>query len=280
MDATASATLATLAVAALTALPDSRCSAPAAAAASGSSLRVTAARDLTTKATSNHLEFYAPGQASAQMAAEINTRDAASGRADLSVMSNADSRQPLRAAGLKLIEDQQLEPAAARSGRAAPGAYGRPTWGSRQQTRNGESIATASGRYGRGRYGRPNQGRPTSPSELRVRTADSGVAGTLKVVAHDVDHAKSSFISVSDQSPGVAGPALTVADEAANLLVQAHQISQEAETQNEYSRIVAICAKARNLGADGDAEQFARTLSAWALNRRGQLRNDEGQDEL
>ncbi|NOZ39155.1 MAG: tetratricopeptide repeat protein [Planctomycetes bacterium] len=66
----------------------------------------------------------------------------------------------------------------------------------------------------------------------------------------------------------------------AELLISAHEQSLEAKTAADYSQIVQQCAAAIDQGAQGDQRGFARQLSSWALNRRGQLRADEGEQEL
>ncbi len=69
-------------------------------------------------------------------------------------------------------------------------------------------------------------------------------------------------------------------DTVAELLVTAHQISLEAKTEADYSQIAESCAEAIRQKATGEQRSFARQLSSWALNRRGQLRSDEGKQEL
>lgn len=67
---------------------------------------------------------------------------------------------------------------------------------------------------------------------------------------------------------------------AAELLVDAHELSKSASSQAEYSKIVRACAEAIRLGLDADTRPFALQLSAWALNRRGEQRADEDQLDL
>ncbi len=64
------------------------------------------------------------------------------------------------------------------------------------------------------------------------------------------------------------------------LLIDAHQHSHEAKAVSDYSQIVQQCAEAIDLGAKGDQRSFARQLSSWALNRRGQIRLDEGELDI
>ncbi|RIK77447.1 MAG: hypothetical protein DCC67_12630 [Planctomycetota bacterium] len=64
------------------------------------------------------------------------------------------------------------------------------------------------------------------------------------------------------------------------LLVQAYQLSLKAASEGEYSQIVRWCAEAMRLGLNAENRQFCLQLSAWALNRRGQVRAAQGQDAL
>ena len=66
----------------------------------------------------------------------------------------------------------------------------------------------------------------------------------------------------------------------AELLIAAHKLSLQAKTDAEYSRITRACAEAISLGAHHDQREFAMHLSSWALNRRGQLCADQGDQEL
>jgi len=63
-------------------------------------------------------------------------------------------------------------------------------------------------------------------------------------------------------------------------LVRAHELSQTAASEAEYSDIVKWCGQAMQSGLDDESRQYAEELSAWALNRRGQLLADEGQKDL
>lgn len=70
------------------------------------------------------------------------------------------------------------------------------------------------------------------------------------------------------------------AEHAKELLVEAYQLSLSASNETEYSQIVQWCAAASRAGLDPESTNFGRQLSAWALNRRGQARADQGQHDL
>jgi tetratricopeptide (TPR) repeat protein len=63
-------------------------------------------------------------------------------------------------------------------------------------------------------------------------------------------------------------------------LLKAHKISRRAKTEADYTEMIRLCAGALRQGSGGEKGDFARELSAWALNRRGQSRADEGQHKL
>jgi tetratricopeptide (TPR) repeat protein len=90
------------------------------------------------------------------------------------------------------------------------------------------------------------------------------------------DPADISVPAASVAAPKIQSPA----DHAKSLLVQAYQLSLSASTEAEYSQIVQWCATASRSGLDEESAKFGAQLSGWALNRRGQVRADEGQQDL
>jgi tetratricopeptide (TPR) repeat protein len=66
-------------------------------------------------------------------------------------------------------------------------------------------------------------------------------------------------------------------DPITKLLIDAHELSLQAASEVDYSAIVELCSDALRLGAVGDKKSFARQLTSWSLNRRGQLRLDAGE---
>ncbi len=69
-------------------------------------------------------------------------------------------------------------------------------------------------------------------------------------------------------------------DPIAKLLIEAHSTSLQATTEADYSQIVEHSTEAIRQGAQREDRRFARQLTSWALNRRGQVRVDQGQQEL
>jgi len=64
------------------------------------------------------------------------------------------------------------------------------------------------------------------------------------------------------------------------LLIEAHTISLHAVTEADYSKIIERSTTAIRQGAQQADQRFAHRLASWALNRRGQLRINQGQQEL
>ncbi|HMO85801.1 MAG TPA: tetratricopeptide repeat protein, partial [Lacipirellulaceae bacterium] len=86
-----------------------------------------------------------------------------------------------------------------------------------------------------------------------------------------------------ESAPAPVAPQVQVksaVEHAQTLLVQAHQLSLTAQHEAEYSQIIQWCAAASRATLDEESQQFGAQLSAWALNRRGQHRADDGQTEL
>lgn len=79
------------------------------------------------------------------------------------------------------------------------------------------------------------------------------------------------------QTPEGGQPPLNSAVE---LLAQAHKLSLKATTQGDYSTIIKLCSQATQRGLEGESLAYSGQLASWALNRRGQIRADEGLGEL
>lgn len=72
-----------------------------------------------------------------------------------------------------------------------------------------------------------------------------------------------------------AGP-LSPAD---RLVAQAHNWSTTAKTEQDYSRIIETCRRAQASQASPETFKYANNLTAWAFNRRGQLKAEAGHDK-
>ena len=58
----------------------------------------------------------------------------------------------------------------------------------------------------------------------------------------------------------------------AGILMQAHQLSSTAKTEDEFSRILALCQRVPAREATAEETAFGRQLAAWSLNRRAGFR--------
>jgi tetratricopeptide (TPR) repeat protein len=70
--------------------------------------------------------------------------------------------------------------------------------------------------------------------------------------------------------------AIDASSPVARLLATAHEVASNAETELELSRVIETCRRARASQSTPAVEQYANELIAWAMNRRGQLRAENG----
>jgi tetratricopeptide (TPR) repeat protein len=63
------------------------------------------------------------------------------------------------------------------------------------------------------------------------------------------------------------------------LVTEAHEFSTRAQSEEDYTRVIATCRRAQASEASPAATQFAKNLVAWSLNRRGQLKAEAGRDK-
>lgn len=76
-----------------------------------------------------------------------------------------------------------------------------------------------------------------------------------------------------------AAPLTSAQQHVSRLIVEIHEKAQTAKTAEEYTFILASCRRALAVEPKGELADYAKTLAAWALNRRGQLRADAGDDQ-
>jgi len=119
-----------------------------------------------------------------------------------------------------------------------------------------------------------NQQRQVATLQPIAEPAKRELAGDIQIAVH------TEPLVLKSATPDKMERPESVAISAAELLIAAHTLSLESKTAADYSQIVRDCAKALDQGAKGDQRGFARQLSSWAFNRRGQLRSDEGEQDL
>jgi tetratricopeptide (TPR) repeat protein len=177
-----------------------------------------------------------------------------SSQATLSVVANSQRQAPLAA----IVFDPEVTPAghAQRSGRAMGRSWGqtmsrgplRPDASAGVQTRQSRAPAAT----------RPAARASAAPAKKPAARAAAAATGQQSATGQPNEPKYS----------------------AAQLLIQAYKLSLTASSESEYSQIVRWCAEAMRHGLQGENRKFALNLSAWALNRRGQARADQGQDDL
>jgi len=62
------------------------------------------------------------------------------------------------------------------------------------------------------------------------------------------------------------------------LLFEANQAAQSASTEQHFTRVVQRCRHVLAIDNSADAIRYSRQLASWALNKRGELRADAGQE--
>jgi len=77
--------------------------------------------------------------------------------------------------------------------------------------------------------------------------------------------------------PPKSAPSNSPAD---RIVAQCHEWSTTASTEQDYSRIVDACRRVPTMQASPETTKYASNLLAWALNRRGQLKADAGENQL
>lgn len=60
------------------------------------------------------------------------------------------------------------------------------------------------------------------------------------------------------------------------LIVQAHEFSARAETEDDFSQIIETCRRARASQLSPSLNGYANQLAGWSLNRRGQIKAEAG----
>lgn len=82
------------------------------------------------------------------------------------------------------------------------------------------------------------------------------------------------------EAPSFEAPSFEAPSSPESQLIAAYQLSLKAETAAEYTKIAELCSAAQRHEIKGDQRSFANKLASWALNRRGQLRAEAGEQDL
>ena len=112
-----------------------------------------------------------------------------------------------------------------------------------------------------------NQQAPTQQGSTQHATSSASFSGP-------------TLAAPSQSAPTEAIPAMlepkTPAD---RLIVHAHELAARAESEDDFSQIIETCRRARASQASAPLGDYANQLSAWAFNRRGQLKAEAGRTQ-
>ncbi len=154
----------------------------------------------------------------------------------------------------------------------APSANGNSNF---QTTRNASNLPPQPLRQAGSPYPIPIATRPavttpampnsTSVSPWKKAPVAAGVAAPVAVAA-----------TVGRATPPTHAGPLSPAD---RLVAQAHEWSTTAKTDQEFTRIIETCCRAQASQASPETAKYASNLTAWAYNRRGQLKAEAGHDK-
>lgn len=190
---------------------------------------------------------------------------------DVAVVANDQPAEPLRAARPTFIQDGQVVPASLYGGGSV---FASPQQPLRRSTTLQLRPLSGGGRSLSDRLGSltghdEHAEAPAPPVEPR-RPATARGPGRAPA---DRKQLPSQPVETVVEQPVVLNPATAG-------LLRAHELSLAANSEGEYSQIIQLCSDAVRTGVDGEQRQFATQLAAWALNRRGEVRTEDGQDGL
>jgi tetratricopeptide (TPR) repeat protein len=199
----------------------------------------------------------------------------AAARGDLTVVANQQRQEPLGA----VIADSAVVPA---------GGMQPPNWNAylgagphRPGFYAGTESLQRTTRFDRGA---PSAAPPQMDAPPATRRSAVAQSPTSARPSPALTRAAAPLNATSRETAGgsqaVRPPQQSPTEQAKALLIRAYELSLSASNEAEYSQIAAWCAQSLRAGLDAESRQFSQRLSAWALNRRGQDRADEGQREL
>ena len=116
-----------------------------------------------------------------------------------------------------------------------------------------------------GNSGEPRRLKPQVPREAQAaaKTSQRGKRQTKPPAAK------------SQQTPALEPEAAAAGD---TLVSQAISMSKGARSEEAYNRILELCERAKEEELTAYTTEYINQLTAWTLNRRGELRGDAGQD--
>lgn len=118
---------------------------------------------------------------------------------------------------------------------------------------------------------------PQRPPVARVAQPTVHAAGPIANQAIPVASRQQPAPTIPATSP--ATTVVAPLSPAQRLLAQAHELSNTANSEDDFSRVVSACRQVQSAQADSQLTGYANELCSWALNRRGQLKAEAGRDE-
>jgi tetratricopeptide (TPR) repeat protein len=116
--------------------------------------------------------------------------------------------------------------------------------------------------------------RPMPAAKPAPNSSSVSPWGTPPAVAAAATGAVAGSVAIATNAKP-AGP-VSPADQ---LVAQAHTLSAAAKTEQDYSRIIETCRRAQASQVGPETAKYANNLTAWAFNRRGQLKAEAGHDK-
>ena len=148
-------------------------------------------------------------------------------------------------------------------------------WPAGGQTRQGSlpSAASVSRSAGPPSQRLPANSAPSNSSQpiARAIPAEPRVAAGPRSATSN----RKSPTAATSPASAAAGPQ----SPAEQLVAQAHAWSAKAQSEEEFSRIIETCRRARASQPSEVAAKYANDLAGWALNRRGQLKAETGRTQ-
>jgi tetratricopeptide (TPR) repeat protein len=181
------------------------------------------------------------------------------------------------------------DPAAASGMRQLPPANQTRLNPANQASRQAMGAASGAGQRPNrtmGQSARPNGAQRRqlpATSELRITESDSPHAGKTPQTTQPIRRGSAQSPGTDVKSPSTRPSQPSVAKTAANtgqpsraelLLSEAHELSRDAHSQQDYTRIIESCRRALASQPSAEIAGYANELAAWSLNRRGQLKAD------
>ncbi len=103
---------------------------------------------------------------------------------------------------------------------------------------------------------------------------DRGIEVTAAAPSNGPTLASADGPELAEPTIGTAPAAPKTAAE--RLIVQAHELSSQAQTEEEFTRVITTCRHTLASQPTTPVAHYANELASWALNRRGQIKAETG----